>query len=431
MITKYFNLGKKLFPICRSLTGEGTRKTLNIIKKEFPSLKIQKIRSGSKVYDWNVPPEWNIKKAYVIDKTGKKIIDFKNNNLHIIGYSVPVNTKISKETLLKNLHSLPKQPKAIPYKTSYYKRFWGFCVTHNQKKNIIKNYKNSDKFKVLIDSNLNYKGNLCYGELVLKGKSKQEILISTNICHPSMANNELSGPIVIMSLIKYFKKYKKLEKTIRFIFVPETIGSIAYINKNLKNLKKHVIGGYHLTCIGDNRSHGCKLSKYGNELVDKSLLEAYRSLKVKFKRYSYLNPGSDERQFSSPGINLPIASIFRTKYLEFPEYHTSLDDFKLCTIKGLKGGFKVSKKAIEILQKKIIPKSSITCQPLMSKRGLYPTLSNLKNMIPYKKSAIFLDFLQYSDGRNDLIEISKILKLKLSKILEINNILLKIKLITN
>ena len=167
MINKYFKLGKKLFPICRSLTGAGTRKTLNIIKNEFPNLKIHKIKSGSKVYDWKVPPEWNIKKAYVIDKKGKKIIDFKNNNLHVIGYSVPIKTKISRDTLLKNLHSLPKQPNAIPYKTSYYKKFWGFCITHYQKKDIIKNYKNSDKFKVLIDSSLNSKGNLHYGELVL------------------------------------------------------------------------------------------------------------------------------------------------------------------------------------------------------------------------------------------------------------------------
>ncbi len=431
MINKYYQLGKKLFPINRSLTGQGTKKTLSAIKKEFSSLKIRKVKSGKRVYDWKVPSEWNIKNAYVMDKYGKKIIDFKSNNLHIVGYSTPINKKIPKETLLKNLYSLPKQPYAIPYKTSYYKKFWGFCVTEIQKKEIIKRYNKNDFFKVVVNSDFKSKGNLNYGELVLKGKSKQEILISVNICHPSMANNELSGPIVAMCLIKYFKKIKKLEKTLRFIFIPETIGSIAYVNENLEKLKQDVIGGYHLTCIGDDRSHSCKFSKYGNALSDKSLLEAYKSLKIRFKQYSYLNPGSDERQFSSPGVNLPMASIFRTKYLEYPEYHTSLDNFKIVTKKGINGGYKISKKAIEILLKKIIPKSTVFCQPQMSKRGLYPTLSNMKKMSSYKASKKLLDFLQYSDGTNDLKSLSKILNLSLNEVIALNKHLLKIKLVTN
>ena len=172
-------------------------------------------------------------------------------------------------------------------------------------------------------------------------------------------------------------------------------------------------------------------SKYGNELCDSSLISAYKKLKIKFRAFSFLERGSDERQYNSPGIDLPVASIFRSKYGTYPEYHTSLDDFKIVSVQGLKGGYKVSRKAIEILQKKIIPKSLVSCQPLMSKRGLYPTLSNLKNIIPYKKSKNFLDFLQYSDGSNDLIEMSKILKLKFKKVLEIYNLLLKIKLISN
>ena len=196
MINKYLKIGKKLFPICRSLTGIGTRKTLKIIKNQFKNLKIYQIKSGTAVYDWRVPAEWNIKKAFIMDKFGDKIINFQNNNLHLVGYSVPVNKTMPKNVLLKNLHSLPKQPTAIPYKTSYYKKFWGFCLSDKQKKQIIKKYKNSDLFKVVIDSNFNKKGFLNYGELVLKGDSKQEILISVNICHPSMANNELSGPIV-------------------------------------------------------------------------------------------------------------------------------------------------------------------------------------------------------------------------------------------
>ena len=198
-INKFYNIAKKeIFPICRSLTGIGVRKTLNIIKKEFSNLKIKKIKSGSKVFDWKIPPEWNIKDAYILDKDNKKIVDFKKNNLHLVGYSEPINKYFSKKNLLKKLHSLPNQPKAIPYITSYYNKYWGFCICYEDRLKFLKKYKDIDKFRVVIDSSFNTKGNLNYAELILKGKSKQEILISTYICHPSMANNELSGPIVSM-----------------------------------------------------------------------------------------------------------------------------------------------------------------------------------------------------------------------------------------
>ena len=403
-INKYYNLAKNtLYPICRSLTGKGTKKTLSIIKNEFPSLKIYNVSSRSKVFDWNVPDEWNVSDAYVLDKKSNKIIDFKLNNLHLIGYSIPVNKIINKVELFKHLHSLLKQPEAIPYITSYYKKYWGFCVTHKKKNEFNKKYKKNDKFKVVIKSSLNSKGYLNYGELVIKGQSKQEILISTYICHPSMANNELSGPIVSMSLINYFKKIKNLSKTIRFIFIPETIGSITYISKNLYDLKSNLIGGYNLSCIGDERQHSCLLSKYENSPSDKALIEAYKKLRIKYKKYSFLKRGSDERQFNSPGIDLPITSIFRSKYGEYPEYHTSLDNFSLVTIKGVKDGFKVACKAVNILLKKTIPQNLVLCEPQMGKRGLYPNISTKKqNKITQK----YMDFLQYADGKNDLKDIS-------------------------
>jgi len=409
-IKKYYQLAKhSLFPICRSLTGHGVKKTLKIIQKEFPKLKIFKIRSGTKVFDWNVPPEWNVKDAYILDKNNKKIVNFKNNNLHLVGYSIPVNKFFTKKKIFNYIHSLPKQPKAIPYITSYYKKYWGFCVSHNEKLKFYKKYNNSDKFKVVIKSNLNSKGHLNYGELILKGKSKQEILISTYICHPSMANNELSGPIVSMGLINYFKKVKNLEKTIRFIFIPETIGSIVYLSKNLAHLKTNVIGGFNLSCIGDERQHSCMFSKYQNSPSDESIIEAYKKLKLKYKIYSFLERGSDERQYNSPGIDLPISSIFRTKYGEYPEYHTSFDNFNLVTLKGITGGFNVSKTAIEILLKKIVPKNKILCEPQMSKKSLYPTISTKKE----KNITInYMSFLQYSDGKNSLDKISKILNIE-------------------
>ena len=410
MIEKFYSLAKKdLFKINRSITGKGVRQTLNIYKKYFKELKIKKVRCGKKVFDWQIPNEWNVNEAYVLDKNDKRIIDFKINNLHLVGYSIPKNKKISKIQLLQRLHSLPKQPNAIPYVTSYYKKNWGFCIKEDQKKKIIKNYSDNDKFKIVIKSSFRKKGFLNYGELVIKGKSKQEILISTYICHPSMANNELSGSIVSLSLIDFFKG-RKNNKTLRFIFIPETIGSITYINKNLENLKKNVVGGYNLSCIGDERAHSCILTKYGDQLTDIALIESYKKFKIKFKRYSFLKRGSDERQFNHPGVDLPIATICRSKFFEYPEYHTSLDDFKLVTKKGLYGGFKVAREAITRLQKFIIPKNKITCEPQLGKRGLYKNTS-IKTSFTYQSlTKDLLSFLQYSDGKNDIVRISKYLK---------------------
>tara|TARA_Y100000590_G_scaffold465023_1_gene636047 strand:+ start:250 stop:1539 length:1290 start_codon:yes stop_codon:yes gene_type:complete len=422
-VKKYYKLAKHvLFPICRSLTGSGVRETLKIIKKEFPKLKIYKVSSGTKVFDWNVPPEWNVKDAYILDKNSRKIVNFKNSNLHLVGYSVPVNKSFSKKEIFEHIHSLANQPTAIPYITSYYKKYWGFCLSHNEKLKLYKNYRNSDKFKAVIKSNLNSKGCLNYGELILKGKSKQEILISTYICHPSMANDDLSGPIVSMCLINYFSKMKKLDKTIRFIFIPETIGSIAFLSKNLSYLKKNLVGGFNLTCIGDERRHSCMFSKYGNSVSDKALVAAYKRLKIKFKKHSFLERGSDERQYNSPGVDLPIASIFRSKYAKYPEYHTSLDNFNIVTEKGIKGGFDVAREAVEILVKKIIPKNKILCEPQMGKRGLYATLSTKDEK---KIQRGYMSFLQYADGKNDLEDISTLLNIKLNLANKIYNILKK------
>ena len=427
-LKKYFSLAKfKLFPICRSITGNGFLKSLKIIQNEIPSLKIYKVRSGTKVFDWKIPNEWNIRGAFIKDKNNKKIVDFKKNNLHVVNYSCPVHKIINKKKLLTKIHTIKNKKDSIPYVTSYYKRDWGFCISESQKNKIIQNYKSNDLFKIKIQSSLDKNGFLKYGEVILKGESKQEIFISTYLCHPSMANNELSGPIVTMALIDFFKR-KKLSKTLRFVFIPETIGSITYLQKNLKKLKKNIIAGYNLTCIGDNRMHSCMLSKYKNKLADKSLIEAYKSLNVKFKIHSFLKNGSDERQYNSPGIDLPVASIFRSKFGTYPEYHTSKDDFKLVTLEGLRGGFNVAKKVIQINLGKTIPKTKILCEPQMSKRGLYPSLSTLKTM---GSSKDIMNFLQYSDGNNDLIEISKLIKCTFNKTKKIFFLLKKNDLISN
>ena len=225
---------KVLFPFNRSLTGKGVRQTISFIKNKInKNFTSKKIRSNTRVFDWKVPQEWSISNAYIEEIGGEKICDFKKNNLHVLGYSAPINKYLKKTEMLRLVHTLPKQPSAIPYVTSYYQKKIGFCMSHNNVEKIKKEYDSQDIFKVVIKSNFKKNGHLHYGELLLKGKSKQEILISTYLCHPSMANNELSGPIVSMSLIDYFKRKKNLAKSIRFLFIPETIGSIVYLKKNL------------------------------------------------------------------------------------------------------------------------------------------------------------------------------------------------------
>ena len=432
-------LGKKLFPLNRSLTGPGNVKTLKILQKEIPLLKIKKFVTGRKVYDWKIPKEWIVKDAYIKDKNEKKIIDFKNNNLHLVSYSIPIKKKIKLSKLVKKFHYYKKQPNAIPYITSYYNEDWGFCLSYNQLRKIKKKYNGSDEFEIVINSTFKRKGFMHYGELVIPGKSKKEVLISVYICHPSMANNELSGPLLAVALYKYFRK-KKLKKTLRIVFLPETIGAIAYINKNFKKLKEKVEGGYVLTCIGDNRSYSYLETKYGNSPSDIAAKKALEELKINYTKYSFLDRGSDERQYNSPIINLNIGSIMRTKYGKFKEYHSSLDNFKLVSSEGLRGGYKVVKKAIlnlmnlKIKSKKIkiiknYFKSRIICEPQLGKRNLYPSIGVKDKNFHKSNHKQLLDFLQYCDGTNSITQISKKINLSLKKSNKILQILKRYKLV--
>ena len=417
-----YQFAKELWPLNRSITGNGLRETLQKVSKHLSKFEIKSVPSDTKVFDWSVPKEWDVKEAYIITPSGMKICDFSENNLHLVGYSIPFEGEISFEELKTHLHTLPDQPNAIPYVTSYYEERWGFCLSHEKFNTLERGI-----YKVVIKSRL-FKGELNYGELLIKGKSEKEIFLSTYICHPSMANNELSGSIVSLSLISYFKNFF-LDKTIRFIFIPETIGSIAYIKNNFINLKKNTIGGYNLSCIGDERNHSCILSKYEDTVIDKSLIEAYKKLKIKFKKFSFLFRGSDERQFNFPGVDLPVATICRSKFLEYPEYHTSLDNFDLVTKKGVYGGFRVVKEAVKILQKKIIPKSLTICEPKLSKKGLHKDLS-IKSQYSYKsKTKNLLSFLQYSDGSNDIDDIKNFLNIDKKEALSLYSICKKNKLV--
>ncbi len=393
-----YGLVKDLFPICRSLTGEGVRETLRYLKVILPNLVICGVPSGTKAFDWTVPDEWNISSAFVENEKGEKVIDFADHNLHVVGYSTPIDMWLSLSELQKHLYSLPDQPDAIPYITSYYSRRWGFCLTHNKRLKL-----KEGKYRVVINSEL-LPGFLNYGELIIKGSSKDEILLSTYICHPSMANNELSGPAVTTALAKWLNEQKNLKYTYRILFIPETIGSVVYISKHLRHLKLHTIAGFNISCVGDNRDYSYLPSRLGTSISDLSALHVLKYIAPNFKKYTFLDRGSDERQYCSPGVDLPIASIMRTKYGMYPEYHTSLDDLNLVSPEGLEGGFSAIKGAIEVIEKNCTPIMTVNCEPQLGKYGLYPSISTKET-----KSIVgdMMNLIAYSDGKKTLLEIAE------------------------
>ena len=300
-----YSLCEALWPITRSITGDGVRETFSVIKKILPDLKVYEVETGTNCFDWTIPKEWNIKNAYIIDPDGHKIVDFKQNNLHVVSYSIPVNKTMPLAELQKHLHSLPSQPDAIPYVTSYYEERWGFCMADNQRKQL-----KGGQYQVCIDSELK-DGSLTYGEILIPGKSRKEIFISTYVCHPSMANNELSGPTVTTYLTKWIKSLTDMYYSYRIIFIPETIGSICYVSKNIDHMKEHIHAGYNVSCVGDNNAYSFLPSRNEKTLSDQVALHVLKHTHPDFVSYSYLDRGSDERQYCSPGVDLPIASVMK------------------------------------------------------------------------------------------------------------------------
>ncbi|HQN22816.1 MAG TPA: DUF4910 domain-containing protein [Thermotogota bacterium] len=393
-----YQLLERLFPINRSITGQGVEQSLEIIKTLLPALRILKIPSGTQCFDWVVPEEWHARNAFLEDDSGERILDFKENNLHLVGYSTPIDTILPLEELQEHLYSLEELPDAIPYVTSYYKKRWGFCLSDRQRKAL-----KPGNYHAVIDSSFK-KGSLTYGELIIPGDKEQEVLLSTYICHPSLANDNLSGPVVLTFLAEWLSSLPSRKYTYRIVYTPETIGAISYLHKNLEQLKKRVIAGFIFTCLGDERTWSYLPSRNGNTLSDRVAKYVLNKFVPTYTTYSFLDRGSDERQYCSPGVDLPIASIMRSKYGTYPEYHTSLDNLGFVTDEGLNQSLELYKNVIGIIEKNATYKTTCLCEPQLGKRGLYPTISTKKTMGTTKD---LMNLIAYADGSRDLLSIAE------------------------
>ena len=392
----------------RSLTGDGVRHTLRYLKGLIPDLKIIEVPSGTKAYDWEVPLEWNCREASIRDAgDGTTLISIDENNLHVLGYSTAVDEIMTKEELDPHLYSLPDYPDAIPYITSYYKERWGFCLNQIQRDNL-----GDGPFHVYIDSSLT-RGSMTYGELIIPGETEEEILLSTYVCHPQMANDNLSGVVVTAALAQWLTSLGKRRYTYRILFIPETIGSIYYLSRHLDELRRKVEAGFVLSCCGDDGQWTHLPSPSGVTLADRAIMAGGPS-DVVWRRINWNRRGSDERQWCLAG--LPISLLMRSGFGGYPEYHTSLDDLSVISQKGLGETFQVHKNIIIGLENNYKWRASQPCEPFLSKHGLYPETPAHSKDVPD-----ILKIYGECDGKNDLFDIvfsSEVPLLETMKILD-------------
>jgi len=391
-----YGLIEELYPICRSITGNGARQSLDILKKHIP-LTIQEIPTGTQVFDWTVPKEWNVKDACIKNSKGDKVIDFQDSNLHVVNYSVPIRKEMTLAELKDHLHTIPEYPDWIPYRTSYYKETWGFCLSHNQFLKL-----EDDDYEVLIDSSLK-DGHLTYGEYYLSGRNGDEILISCHICHPSLCNDNLSGIAVSTFLAKYLSPLS-LKFSYRFLFIPGTIGSITWLSLNESNVSK-IKHGLVLACVGDSGRYTYKKSRLGNAEIDRIVMNILKHSGEENKAIDFSPYGYDERQYCSPGFNLPVGCFMRTPYGEYPEYHTSADNLDFVQPGYLAASFSMLLSILSVIESndRYLSLNS-KCEPQLGKRGLYDHLGGRADSKARQLSMLWV--LNLSDGNHTLLDIS-------------------------
>lgn len=390
-LEKYFD---RLWPICRSLMGPGYRESLAILDELMPTRKLF-WQTGDKVFDWIVPKEWRIRDAFFVDSQGRKHAEFRKNNLHILNYSAPFRGRLSLRKLREHLHALPECPRAIPYLTSYYKNRWGFCLAYEELMRLPEGM-----CDVVIDTKL-VPGRLVVGEAVLPGQSKKEVLFSTYLCHPSLAHNELSGPLLIAFLYQKIRSLKNRRFTYRFVITPETLGAICYLSRRGAYLKKHLLAGYQITCVGDSGPFTYKKSRSGESLADQIAMRILKNAGPHSIIPYDPSMGSDERQYCSPGFDLPVGSLMRTMYARYPEYHTSLDDKNFISFSAMVKTLDVYFSMVKALERAELWENTVQGgEPQLGKRGLYPTLGS-QRVRQFQVSAM-LWCLNMADGTRDL-----------------------------
>lgn len=391
-----FSLVEALYPICRSITGNGIRESLHLLQETLP-ITLREIPSGTKVFDWVVPDEWNIRDAYIMNGKGERIIDFQRSNLHVLNYSVSVDRKMSLTELRPHLFSLPEAPEWIPYRTSYYQENWGFCLAHNQLEKL-----EEGEYQVYIDSTL-HPGHLTYGEFRIQGKTDDEVLISCHCCHPSLCNDNLSGMATALRLACLLQGVP-LRYSYRFLWIPGTIGSITWLALN-ESILPRIKHGLVLSCVGDPGNFTYKRSRRGDAEVDRVVGQVLRYSERKHQILDFTPYGYDERQYCSPGINLPVGCFMRTPNGCYPQYHTSADDLSLVTPSALGESLMQLLRIIRVLEENrsyvnLNPK----CEPQLGRRGLYSQLGGTKDKAKLEMAMLWV--LNFSDMQHDLLDIA-------------------------
>jgi aminopeptidase-like protein len=386
----------ELYPICRSITGDGVRETLRRLQPLAP-LTVHEVPSGTEVFDWTVPREWNIRDAYVKDRRGERVVDFRRSNLHVVNYSVPVHARMSLEELRPHLFTLPHQPDWIPYRTSYYSESWGFCLSQRQLDAL-----EDGPYEVCIASSLT-PGFLTYGECCLPGESTDEILISCHVCHPSLANDNLSGIAIAAHLARHLGGLA-LRYSYRFLFIPGTIGSITWLSRN-EPAASRIRHGLVLACLGDAGRLTYKKSRMGDAMIDRAAVHVLRQLgDVEVQEFSPY--GYDERQFCSPGFNLPVGRLSRTPHGRFPEYHTSADDLGFVRPAQLAGSFDACLMLLDVLERdRTYLSENPKCEPQLGKRGLYHAVGGDAHSPDNEMAMLWL--LNLADGEHSLLDVAE------------------------